>query len=234
MSAYGDRIQDSASFALGDKLKQLYTRIAGRLRLGLRFESTRIGLQRDLSVPFKAPDAKIPVSVRPLIAADLPILLALDAAASPEDRFETAWRRAFAEKHMKGGYVAVDDRDGTPCYMQWLFGSEDNDFVLSIGGFPALKPGEALLENAYTPARYRGMGIMPAAMARIAERAADINARTVITFVQDDNIPSLKGCQRSGFAPHLLHRQVRLGFGTMRRDGFTELAADDPLRTKKF
>ncbi len=234
MSAYGDRIQGNSSFDLSEKLKQLYTRIAGRLRLGLRFESTRIGLRRDLTTPFKAPDAKIPISVRPLTEADLPILLALDPAASPEDKFETAWRGAFAAKHMKGGYAAIDDRDGTPCYMQWLFGAEDNDFVASIGGFPKLRQDEALLENAYTPARYRGMGIMPAAMARIAERGADLGARYVITFVQDDNIPSLKGCQRSGFAPHLLHKQIRLGFGMARRDSFADLGADDPLRTKKF
>ena len=234
MSAYGDRIHDNSSFGLGDRLKQLSTRIAGRLRLGLRFESTRVGLRRDLTVPFTAPDAKIPISVRPLTEADLPALLALDETASPEDKFETAWRGAFAAKHMKGGFVAIDERNGTPCYMQWLFGAADNEFVLSIGGFPALKADEALLENAYTPARYRGMGIMPAAMARIAERASDIGARYVITFVQDDNIPSLKGCQRSGFAPHLRHNQVRLGFGMSRRDSFADLPADDPLRTKKF
>jgi GNAT superfamily N-acetyltransferase len=234
MSAYGDSIQDHSSFGLGERLKQLSTRIMGRLRLGLRFESTRIGLRRDLSAPFTAPDAKIPISVRPLTEADLPALLALDETASAEDKFETAWRGAFAAKHMKGGYVAIDERNGTPCYMQWLFGADDNDFVLSIGGFPALRQDEALLENAYTPARYRGMGIMPAAMARIAERGTDRGARYVITFVQDDNIPSLKGCQRSGFAPHLRHNQVRLAFGMARRDSFVDLPADDPLRTKKF
>jgi RimJ/RimL family protein N-acetyltransferase len=234
MNAYGDRLQDSSSFGPGVRLRQLSARIMGRLRLGLRFESTRIGLRRDLTVPFTAPDAKIPVSVRPLTAADLPALLGLDDTASAADTFETGWRSAFAAKHMRGGYVAVDERNGTPCYMQWLFGADDNDFVLSIGGFPALKKDEALLENAFTPVRYRGMGIMPAAMARIAERAADLGARHVITFVQDTNIPSLKGCQRSGFAPHLLHHYVRLGFGFVRRDSFVDLPADDPLRTKTF
>ena len=224
MSAYGDRIQDNSSFGLGDKLRQLSPASPAGSGSASASKSTRIGLRRDLTVPFKAPDAKIPISVRPLTEADLPALLALDETASPEDKFETAWRGAFAAKHMKGGYVAIDDRDGTPCYMQWLFGAADNDFVLSIGGFPTLKADEALLENAYTPARYRGMGIMPAAMARIAERATDIGARYVITFVQDDNIPSLKGCQRSGFAPHLLHKPVRLGFGMARRDSFTDLA----------
>ena len=234
MSSYADRIPHSSSFGFGVTLRQLSARIAGRLRMGLRFESTRIGLRRDLSIPFTAPDAKIPVSIRPLTAADLPALLGLDETASPEDTFETGWRRAFAARHMRGGHVAVDERNGTPCYMQWLLGADDNDFVVSLGGFPALKREEALLENAYTPARYRGMGIMPAAMARIAERASDQGARYVITFVQDNNVASLKGCQRSGFAPHLRHDYVQLGFGFARRDRFVELPADDPLRTKTF
>ena len=94
--------------------------------------------------------------------------------------------------------------------------------------------GDQCHDKNFTPARYRGMGIMSAAMARIAERASELGARYVITFVQDSNIPSLKGCQRSGFAPHLLHQYVRYGFGFARRDTFTELPADHPLRTKRF
>lgn len=230
----GARVPDGSYFGPGVRLRQLSALVMGNVRMGLRFESARIGLRRDLAIPFKAPDAGIPLSIRPLAAADLPALLGLDATASADDTFETAWRRAFAARHMAGGHVAVDERNGTPCYVQWLLGPDDNAFVRSMGGFPALQANEALLENAYTPPRYRGMGIMPAAMARIAERAADLGARYVLTFVQDNNIPSLKGCQRSGFAPHLRHHYVRLGFGFVRRDTFVELPTDDPLRTRRF
>ena len=216
------------------RLQQLRTRIAGRLRLGLRFESTRFGLRRDLTIPFPAPDAKIPISVRPLAETDLPTLLAVNADISEADRFEIAWRQAFAAKRLAGGYVAVDERDGRPCYVQWLFGAADNDFVQSLRGFPELAPDEALLENAYTPASHRGLGVMPAAMARIAEKAATIGARYVITFVEQNNIPSLKGCQRSGFAPDLEHKLARYGFGLFRTDSFTRLANGDPRRTQKF
>ena len=64
-----------------------------------------------------------------------------------------------------------------------------------------------------TPQAYRGRHIMPAAMARIAEKATALGARRVITFVADDNVPSLKGCARAGFAPvsarHLRRRLFR-------------------------
>ena len=75
---------------------------------------------------------------------------------------------------------------------------------------------------------------MSAAMALIAERAADIGARHVLTFVGLDNIASLKGCQRAGFNPLLLHRATRIGFGTLRRDRFEALPEGDPRRTARI
>ncbi len=76
------------------------------------------------------------------------------------------------------------------------------------GMFPILKPGEALLEGAYTLEKVRGLGVMAAAMAQIAEKAGDVDAHAIITFVEEDNIASLKGCKRSGFSVYLV-RDVR-------------------------
>ena len=234
MSTITVREPITASSDLADRLRQLRIRIAGRLHLGLRNESTRYGLRRDLAQPFPAPSAKVPITVRPLTEADLSTLLAIDDTTSPEDRFEIACRQALAAKRIEGAYVAVDERNGRPCYVQWLFGTADNDFVRRLRGFPQLAADEALLEGAYTPASHRGLGIMPAAMGLIAEKAAAFGARYVITFVDQNNIPSLKGCQRCGFSPDLLHRLTGLCFGLFRRDSFTKLAADDPRRTQKF
>jgi hypothetical protein len=75
---------------------------------------------------------------------------------------------------------------------------------------------------------------MSAAMALIAERAAAVGARDVLTFVGDDKIGSLKACERAGFHPHLLNRRVRLLFGTINSNEFEELPADDPRRTMQF
>jgi len=216
------------------KLAQLRIRIVGRLRLGLYSRSTRYGLCRDLGVPIEKPNAKIPIDVRPATETDLRSLLSLDESQDIEDRLEIAWRRAFADKGAKRCFVAIDQRDGAPCYMQWLFNAADNEFIQRLGGFPLLQPHEALLENAYTPAKYRGLGIMSAAMARIAERAADIGASHVITFVDEHNIPSLKGCQRAGFNPHMLHHRTRLLFGLIKGDDFETLAGADPRRTQRF
>jgi len=48
---------------------------------------------------------------------------------------------------------------------------------------------------------------MAAAMALVAERGREIGARYVITFVEQNNIASLKGCKRAGFSPYLLRHE---------------------------
>jgi GNAT superfamily N-acetyltransferase len=101
-------------------------------------------------------------------------------------------------------YVAVTGND-QPCYVQWLIGSSDDETVHRLFGnrFPVLRSDEMLLEGAFTLEEWRGKGIMAAAMAQIAEKAIPHAARYVVTLVNDDNIPSLKGCKKAGFAPYL-------------------------------
>ena len=88
--------------------------------------------------------------------------------------------------------------------MQWLVGPEHNDLLASYTNLPILGDREALLENAFTPPAFRGQGIMGAAMAQIAERADGIGAHWALTVVQEDNLPSVKGCVKAGFEPYML------------------------------
>jgi RimJ/RimL family protein N-acetyltransferase len=235
MTAQAVEFNSGGGASRSGRLGALGTRLAGRWKLGLYAELTRYGLLRDLAYGFAAPSAKIPLAVRPLRHNDLPALFGHAATATDlAERLEVAWRRAFMEKGARGGFVAIDERSNTPCYVQWLFSPRENDFIKKLGGFPPLAAGESLLENAYTPPAYRGLGVMAAAMAQIAERARDFNATKVLTFVATDNIASLKGCQRAGFHPHLLHHRTRLGFGLFTRDRFETLAENDPRRSLKF
>ena len=235
MTAEAVQLHVREGAALHSRLAQLRTRLAGRFNLGLYATHTRYGLRRDLAIPIAKPNAKIPISVRPLEHRDVSSLFFNGGAEHDlAERLEVAWRLAFIDKGARGGFVAIDGRSETPCYVQWLFGARDNDFIHKLGGFPPLAADEALLENAYTPPAYRGLGIMSAAMALIAKRAADFGARYVLTFVGEDNIASLKGCQRAGFHPHLLHHRTSFCFGVVRRDRFETLPDGDPRRTAKF
>lgn len=164
-----------------------------------------LGLRRNLDVPFGPLAAAIPITVRPATPVDIEaLLIAGDHGLSPAEIRE---RRMMLDEDLGQAYVAVTS-DGRLCYMQWLLRSTDNDRIQRLfdGSFPRLAADEALLECAYTPPAFRGQCIMSCAMAQIAERARAFGARWVLTFVVPDNVPSLKGCKRAGFAPHLTKR----------------------------
>ena len=163
-------------------------------------------LRRDLRTPFEAPAARIPLTVRPLQGNDVAELLQGDHP--DDDPQDKASRNRMVEAGLPGCHVGVTDGD-RPCYMQWLIGHRNNEQIQRYFGgiFPILKPDTALLEGAYTPAAHRGKGIMPAAMAQIAERADRLGARYVITFVGIDNVASLKGCERAGFQPYAVRTE---------------------------
>lgn len=215
-------------------LATLKTKAARRLGLGLHSRANRYGLERDLSVAIENPSARIPISVQPASDSDLERILSGSGVTDSGEQQELNARRSFAAKVDGGAYVAIDERNGTPCYVQWLLGPEKNGVIGEIGGFPMLSEGEALLEDAYTPPSHRGLGIMSAAMALIAERGVDLGARRVITFVGVDNIASLKGCKKAGFYPYLEHTQTNWLFGIHSVDRFQPLPASDPRRSWAF
>lgn len=195
------RIQSTAQLLKSGEWEDLFQ--AGREHL--RSESKAFGLRRDITVPFPAPDAMLPITVRPIRESDVETLLEAGAdEMSGEAQRERLIRLRMIEAKLPTCYVAVTE-DDEPTYMQWLIGPEDNDKIQEIFGdrFPRLQPDEMLLEGAFTLEKWRGKKIMAAAMARVAERAADHGARWVITFVGADNIPSLKGCKRAGFEPYV-------------------------------
>jgi GNAT superfamily N-acetyltransferase len=199
--------------------------VLAELRRWFWSDATFFGLDRDLGTPFEAPSAKIPLEIRPLESPDLAKLLDDDATYARERPWHIAAHRlSFAKAAIGTGYVAVTESD-EPCYVQWLMLARQNDSIQRYfdGIFPLLAPDEALLEHAFTREDYQGLGIMPAAMARIAERAIPEGARRVITFVEEHNVAALKGCDRAGFRPYCKrHDSWRL---FRRRVGFEQLPA---------
>ena len=174
-------------------------------------QSVSVGLQRDLENEFQAPAAKIEIQIRLLRKGDVADLL--DPAADPSINPRIiVHQQSMVDANIPTCYVAVT-ADNKPCYMQWLIGYDDNQEIEKCfkGVFPALKK-TALLEGAYIHPAYRSFRIMPMAMSLIAEKAAEMNARWVNTFVDITNIPFLRGCQRAGFNPYLLRKDRWLLF----------------------
>jgi GNAT superfamily N-acetyltransferase len=174
------------------------------IRYRVYSDSTSLGLRRDLRQPFEKPTAKIPISVRPIASSDDMSALDPEPDLPPDEAMSRLGQRRLLGSGLRVCYVAIAP-DGKPCYMQWAIPAAENGRMRAVFGnlYPQLQQDEALLEGAYTPTAYRGKGIMGAAMAQVAERAADFGARWVITFVDERNSASVKGCVRAGFSPYL-------------------------------
>lgn len=192
----------------------------------LHSENTWFGMRRNLEEAFQRPKAKINISVRLIEERDLSRLLSTEGMTAEEAKM-VGWRRKLLKANFQSCYVAVTN-DDTPCYMQWLIGPAENKKILKYfrGLFPELKEQEALLEGAYMHPSFRGLGIMPDAMYQISEKAKEIGANETITFVQVDNIASLKGCKNCGYYPYTLLKSKWLMY---KRDIFLEPIPDNVL-----
>lgn len=202
-------------------LAALSAKIIRRLKQGPYDRRVLIGLRRDTAVPFAAPQAKIPISLRPFRPDDMPNLFSETTAATERERVDIAWRLQMSEQgalHSRC-FVAVDEITGRPCHIQWLT-TGYSDVIRTAAALPVLQRDEVLLENAYTADTYRGMGIMSAVTAQIAERGAEQGARYVVAFIDQHNTASLRGGQRAGLLPWQIETQSQYGFGLVRRARF--------------
>ena len=82
---------------------------------------------------------------------------------------------------------------------------------------PRLKADEILVENAFTFEKYRGNRIMPSVMVELSEVARKNGFKRMIVYVPQDNIASLKGCERSGFKKFEEIPELKLLFFTKRK-----------------
>jgi RimJ/RimL family protein N-acetyltransferase len=138
---------------------------------------------------------------------------------------ELRWRARWCADDVRRLYVATD-ADASPVYAQWLIGPHEQarpPAARHLGGTRRLADDERILEGAYTFPGMRGRGLMRGCMAQLIDRAFDEGAARVWTYVETDNVASLRGCAAVGFSPTSLRRQVhRLG-----RRRMVELPLDD-------
>lgn len=128
------------------------------------------------------------------------------------DAYETLLRIWSCDAGVRSLYVA--HLDGEPVYCQWLVRREQQGAIdrHSPGSYEPLRADEVLLEGAYTFTPFRGRRAMAAGMAQLLHVARDTGASAAITYVAADNVPSLRGCARAGFAlDHQRVTTIRLG-----------------------
>lgn len=183
--------------------------VLGLIRRWLWSEAVAVGLRRELTTPIPARRPTVRLEVRPIRPAEWHAFTDL---RSDGVRGEPGLVRVNAYHLLRSGirtcYVAVTE-DGEPCYMQFLILPDENDRLHdAFGGlFPPLEPEEALVEFAFTLEPYRSRGVMPFALAQLAEEARRKRARWLVTYVPGHQVMLLRFYERSGFERFRLRRE---------------------------
>jgi len=143
----------------------------------------------------------------------------------PEEFPELLVRARFCRGSVTTLYVARGE-DGGCLYAQWLVGREEQQAAGDLlAGTRRLTEGESLVEGAYTFPAARGRGLMRDGMGQLLLVARERGDERVVTYVDQENIPSLRGCAAVGFrADHVRIETWR--FGRLHRR-FEQLTAAD-------
>ncbi|WP_298902044.1 hypothetical protein [uncultured Psychroserpens sp.] len=114
----------------------------------------------------------------------------------------------LVEEDIPTCYIA-ENKDQQAVFRQWVFKPNQNHRVTSYFGdlFPELNHGEALLEGGFTHPNYRGQRIMAKSILNIINLDENNDINRYITFVDKNNLASLKGLYRAGFRPYILRHE---------------------------
>jgi hypothetical protein len=171
------------------------------------------GLRCDLaSLPTRKP-GRLEITMEPRECPGFDGWAAELTRATGPDLLHLRGARRMCEAGVRALHVATAP-DGSPAYCQWLVRAEDAQRIRAFApaDYPELEPGEVLLEGAYTFSSFRGMKLMADGMWQLLARARDGGGDSALTYVEADNVPSLRGCANVGFQPDHVRRAVhRLG-----------------------
>jgi GNAT superfamily N-acetyltransferase len=153
----------------------------------------------------------------------------VDVVLATPEHHQHFWMDNFnngiVERDIPSCYVALTE-DNEPCFRQWLIAAKYNDAIIDFWGhsYPYLKEDESLIENAFTIPKYRGFGIMPYVMDKVAQKAREYGARYVICFTPAENKNSLRANHYAGFRPYILRTEKWFLF--RKKIEFSEIPAE--------
>ena len=111
-------------------------------------------------------------------------------------------------------------------HISWLFTAGAPGRRLQL---VTLEPGEVELDGAFTFRTFRGKGLLSAVEREMLRDAKGEGVRFAYTHVEADNIASIKGVLKTGFAPYGIVTFSRvLGLGWRRWQPATALEVDRP------
>jgi len=134
--------------------------------------------------------AAVPLSFRPGDAADVLRFTLVDHGYDEEDR------RFSLERIAAGDWLFVGESGGQVVFYGWaMFGAIQLDDL----EYAPIPPGVAYLYKFLTVPRYRGKGIMKAALTHMARRLAEARYSRALLWVRPRNAFSIDAAVGAGF-----------------------------------
>ena len=120
---------------LSHKIKRAFTMISsGGLKLFFNelkkrwnSQTLSLGLQRDLHIPFKVPEAKIPLNIRQLKPTDADYLLGYGRLK--KEALNLYYHQMDTIGAFETNCFVAEDIQGKACYMQFLIGAQHNEKI---------------------------------------------------------------------------------------------------------
>lgn len=197
--------------AIGVLLRQVLSRACSTSRY--------VWLAKELD--FAPPSGDAPRSHAPQLATsrDIQDILAGSEGEEGQDLYEILRRVSFFNRGFDDCYL-FRTGSGDVCHFGWLLSARHNELIRSHypPGTSDLAEGEALVENIFTFPSHRGKGVMIEVLSRLEDLARDQGLRRMVAYVEDTNLPSLKGFERAGYRPFAEEREIRRFF-KIRRTG---------------
>lgn len=183
------------SFAINQILKGNLKSILKGFCRKIYSESILLGLKLDLTKDLKKPISFTKINIR--------LYKEEDSNFFKEDN-----ENIYLLKKIPKCYVAITE-NGEPCFKQWIIDASQNQKMRKFWGesYPQLNDNEALMESAYTISKFRGRGIMPLAIYKIALLAQSEEIKTIYTFAPKSNANSLRALHYSGFKPYCIQKE---------------------------
>jgi hypothetical protein len=176
-------------------------------RAASRVQENDHWIWHELALDDELPDRKLPDGMTLVRAEELyKSALSEVGEVSPE---------IVESRLANGGHPWVVVEDGQVAFACWIY--PDGTPLEFPPGWLPLPDDAVALEHSVASPHFRGRGTATGAWVALAEHYGK-NAKTMITVVTADNIPTLKAVAKVGFRPAAnLYVRVRLGKRTCRR-----------------
>jgi len=178
-----------------------------------------VSLQKNLDTKSLPLPCEVKYSLHLASEEDMQEMLELARAEGKESAYELIGRKLFYDSGFRDCYVARSADTNELCFIQWMISPQVCQGLYRDFGnmLPMLESTDLWMENSYTFKKYRGKKLYPSALVDLAQIARDKGFKRILTYVREDNIASIKGCERAGFQIFGRGTEVKFLFPTRRR-----------------